>query len=122
MTPMPAQLWVYRARPLLVVDGDTVDVLIDAGFRASRTERLRLLGLNTPEVRGESRPAGLAARAFVSTWLAGIGTSDWPLVIQTAKADAFGRYLATIWRAVDGCCLNDDILAAGHAVPFMVVG
>lgn len=118
MTPAPAQLWVYRARAVRVVDGDTLDVVIDCGFHGYRTERLRLLGVNTPELKGETRAAGEDAKAFVQDWLAAAGDGDWPLVIRTEQADAFGRYLAVVWAANGGACLNDALLAEGLAVPF----
>ena len=120
MTTKPAQLWVYRARLERVIDGDTLDVTIDCGFHGFRTERLRLLGVNTPERKGATRAAGDEALRFVQTWLglaAVAAGGAWPLVIQTEKADAFGRFLATVW-GVDGACLNADLLATGHAVPF----
>ncbi len=115
-------MWVFRARWTRVVDGDTLHVYLDQGFHAYRIENLRLLGLNAPEMRGDTREAGLKARQFVIDWLADADSSslEWSLIIQTEKADAFGRYLATIWRVVDGACLNDDLLTSGNAVPFMV--
>lgn len=112
--------WAYRARLERVIDGDTLDVTIDQGLHTHRTERVRLLGVNTPEVKGPTRPAGLAAAGYVTSWLGQVPADDeWPLIVQTAKGDAFGRWLARVWRP-DGRCLNDDLLAAGHAVPFMV--
>ena len=119
MSTMPTQLYAYRARPIRVVDGDTIDVTLSLGLHDYRDERLRLLGVNCPEVHGASKVAGDAATAFTRAWLA-MATGDWPLVLVTAKSDEFGRYLATVWRTADGACLNDDLLAAGHAVPFMV--
>ena len=117
---MPPDIWAYRARAERVIDGDTLQIVIDAGLNCYRTERIRLLGVNAPEVKGPTRPAGLAAAAFVTDWLARVPfDEDWPLIVQTAKGDAFGRWLARVWRP-DGRCLNDDLLTAGHAVPFMV--
>lgn len=114
-------IWAYRAQLVRVVDGDTIDVTVDAGFANYRTERLRLLGVNAPEMRGPSRPAALAAAGYVTSWLGAVPfDDDWPLVIETHKGDAFGRYLARVWRTTDGRCLNDDLLASGHAVRFMV--
>jgi micrococcal nuclease len=113
-------IWAYRARAILVVDGDTLDVVIDAGFKSQRVERLRLLGVNTPEMKGETRPLGIAARAYAEQWIRDAGSGDWPLVVRTAKSDAFGRYLAVVWRANDRRELNADLLAAGHATIFMV--
>ena len=69
-----------------------------------------------------ARPAGLDAAAFVTDWLGRVPyDEDWPLIVRTAKSDAFGRWLGTIWRRTDGACLNDTLLMVGHAVPFMVV-
>ncbi len=118
MTEMPQTLWIYRARPIKVIDGDTLDITIDAGFRNYREERLRLLGVNTPEMKAPTREAGEAARQFVTNWI--VWGDTWPLVIETEKSDAFGRYLARVWRTMDGACLNDDLLAAGHAVVFLM--
>lgn len=121
MSDMPAQLWVYRARVIRVIDGDTLDIEIDAGLRAYRHERVRLSSVNTPELKGATRPAGLAAAGYVTTWLGLVpADQEWPLIVQTAKGDAFGRWLARVWRRSDGRELNADLLAAGHAVPFMV--
>lgn len=120
MSAAPA-IWAYRARVERVIDGDTIDLTIDAGFRSTREERVRLLGVNTPEVRGATRQAGVAARTFVEDWLSRVADGDeWPLIVQTHKGDAFGRYLGRIWRRHDGACLNDTLLMAGHAVPFMI--
>lgn len=119
MTAMPTTLWTYHARLERVIDGDTLDVTIDAGFHGYRRERLRLAGVNTPEVRGATRVAGAAATAFVKHWCSDAGGGDWPLVIRTEKSDVFGRYLATVWRREDLRCLNDDLIEAGVAVSFM---
>lgn len=48
-------IWAYRAKVERVIDGDTLDVTVDAGFANYRTERLRLLGVNTPERKGATR-------------------------------------------------------------------
>lgn len=58
MSAVPT-IWAYRARPARVIDGDTIDVTVDAGFANFRTERLRLLGVNAPEKRGPTHKAGL---------------------------------------------------------------
>lgn len=116
--PMPVRLWVYRARVTAVIDGDTLDVILDQGLHTHRTERLRLLGVNTPELRGPTRAAGLAAKAFVVSWLAEAGAGEWPVRIETVKADSFGRYLCWLWRVSDCRNLSDDLLATGHAAPY----
>lgn len=123
----PEQQYVYRADVRSVVDGDTLDVVIDCGFRGTRTERLRLLDVNTPERKKPTRAAGDASYQYVLNWLSegsrqtrGNDPADWPefpFLIQTEKSDAFGRFLAIVWRA-DGACLNADLLRDGMAVPY----
>jgi len=118
---MPTQRWVFRARVVNVVDGDTVDLEIDCGMHNRRVERVRILHVNTPEIRGVvDRAPGYAAMAFTTDWLrtAAIGTMGWPLIVQTVKTDSFGRYLCDIWREVDGANLSDDLLSSGNAVPY----
>ena len=115
---IPAHLWVFRARCARVVDGDTLDLVVDQGLHTARSERVRLLHVNCPEVKGVTRAAGDAATAYTRTWLGVQPLESWPLIIQTEKDDAFGRWLALIWRLADGRCLNDDLLAADHAVPY----
>lgn len=113
-------IWAYRAQLVKVIDGDTLDVVIDQGLHTHRTERLRLLGVNTPEIKGATRPAGLAAAGYVTSWLGAVSYDDeWPLIVQTHRGDAFGRWLARVWRRSDGRELNADLLAAGHAIVFM---
>ncbi len=118
-TTMPSALWVYRAKLERVVDGDTIDITLDAGLHVYRTERLRLLGVNTPERRGATLAAGKAAREYVTEWLRTRAGAAWPLRIQTEKGDAFGRWLATVWAASTGECLNDDLLTSGQAAVYL---
>lgn len=114
---MPRHLWVFRARVERVIDGDTLDITIDCGFRSTRVERIRLLGVNAPEKTGSTRREGILAQDFTTLWCAdALYMTEWPIVIQTKKSDAFGRYLATVWRVVDGACLNNDLVTAGMAV------
>lgn len=102
----------YKAKIVNVVDGDTVDVAVSVGFLLTATLRLRLLGVNAPEMHGSTRDAGRAARAFVESNLLG---KD--VVIHTEKGDAFGRWLSVIY--LDGELFNQRLIDEGHAVPFM---
>jgi micrococcal nuclease len=119
MTMIPDQIWIYRAKLERVVDGDTLIVTLDQGLHTYRVERLRLLGVNAPEVHGATKAAGQAATAYTLFWLSqGRALDPWPLTVQTYRTDAFGRYLAQVWRIVDGANLSDDLLSSGNAVPF----
>ncbi len=118
---MPPHSFVYRAKVGRIVDGDTLDMVIDQGLHCQRLERVRLLGVNCAEVRGQDSEKGKAATAWVSEWVTYSGwitKSEWPFIIQTEKSDAFGRYLANVWDAKTGECLNQALLNSGHAVPY----
>jgi len=63
-------MYEYNAEVLRVVDGDTVDVLIDVGFSTFKKERVHLHGINTPECRTrdlEEKKKGLAAKDRLET-------------------------------------------------------
>ncbi|GAG20500.1 unnamed protein product, partial [marine sediment metagenome] len=45
-------MYTYRAKLDRVVDGDTVDLFVDLGFNICIKDRFRLLGIDTPELRG----------------------------------------------------------------------
>ena len=83
-----------------VVDGDTIDVDIDLGFYVwIKKQRIRLLGIDAPETRGESRPQGLAATKYLTSLIDGQA-----IILRTVKGsdggdrdDSFGRWLGTIY-------------------------
>lgn len=111
----PRHIWVYRARCLRVIDGDTLHLVADLGFRLTREDHFRLLGVDAPEMHGATRQAGEAARRFVCDWLVAGGITGWPLLIETAQdPDSFGRYLCRLWRVSDGEELAPALIAAGH--------
>ena len=98
-----------------VIDGDTVqvDVTWEPGHVA--TERVRLLGVDTPEVKGATRPAGEAAKAYTAKWLEDAGGTE--LVVCRPARDSFGRLLGRLVSRTKGD-LGAALLAAGHAVPY----
>ena len=91
-----------------VVDGDTVDVAWDG-----RRERVRLLGVDTPESVTPDRPVGCfgpEAAAFTERRLQGRTVR---LEFDRERRDRFGRLLAYV--EVDGRRFNDELLAGGYA-------
>lgn len=112
---MPTPAPVFDAELVRVVDGDTVSVRLDKFHGDQSTKTLRLLGLDTPEVYGIEKEAGLAAKAFAEAFLRNALLVPYPLVVQTVKPDKYGRMLAYVWRKIDGAGLNDALIEAGHA-------
>lgn len=106
--------YTYDCAVLRCIDGDTIDTELsrDIGFRCRPTwrQRLRLDGIDCPEMTGATRALGMAARQFTEQWLAAE-----PTVAETLRQDNFGRWLSHIRRA-DGSSLADALVAAGHAV------
>jgi micrococcal nuclease len=102
-------MYEYKARIESVVDGDTVDAIIDLGFKTNMRQRLRLARIDTPE-RGQDGYA--QARDFVM-W----AVLDKPVNVRTEKTSKWGYYLAEI-TLLDGRNLSDALLEAGLAKPY----
>ena len=113
--------WVWQARCLRVIDGDTLELYLDVGFHDYKVQRIRLAGINCPEAHAPTREAGDRATAFTQAWMEAAASvpTDWPLVITTYKADSFDRYVAFVVATAGGVSLNDALLESGNAVPFM---
>lgn len=105
-------LYHYQAKIERWIDGDTVDMTVDLGFRMSSTTRFRLYGVDTPE-RGQ--PNYAEARLFASN-CAPIGDV---VAIETFKdPDKYGRWLVNITCPHSGHTINDELITAGLAVPY----
>ena len=112
---MKRLLYSYRATLVRVVDGDTVDLDVDLGFRVTQRMRVRLAKIDAPEVRGKERKAGLEATRQLRELL--IDAEE--LFIQTDKdkTGKYGRYLAQLWVVKDGdsIVVNDWMVKKGFA-------
>jgi len=103
----------YRAIVTNVYDGDTITVNIDLGFSIWMfDQKLRLFGIDTPELRGEEREEGLVVRDYVREKIP-VGSD---IIIETVKdkTGKYGRYLATVFyynALYDGSInLNEELL------------
>lgn len=118
------ELFFYKAEVKKVLDGDTVDLLIDVGFNMHYAGRVRLYGVNTPESRTsnpEEKLAGLAAKEFVENW---IEENNHIVYIKTIKDknEKYGRLLAEIYNQDKTKCLNVEMINAGLARSYYGVG
>lgn len=107
----------YSAKIINVVDGDTVDAIIDLGFRISITIRVRLFGINAPEKnRKDSKEAGMASMEFLKEKI-----DNMNVVIKTFKnpEDKYGRWLGIIYLPDQEDSINDLMIKSGHAVPMV---
>jgi micrococcal nuclease len=111
-------MYEYHTKLLNVVDGDTVDVKVDLGFRIHREIRLRLAGIDTHEIHGvpadsEEYRKGIREKEFAENWFSEADTTDeeWPLIIRSEKTGKYGRYVAEVERRTDGAILNEYLVA-----------
>ena len=104
-------MYTYKASIVRVVDGDTVYVDVDLGFYLRQVMKLRLKGIDTPEIRGPERPEGLKAKQFVVETLAQCPV----VVVKTDKIGKYGRYIAELWY-LPGSDDPHEILAQGQSL------
>jgi len=111
-------MYEYACKVERVVDGDTVDVVLNLGFDIMYKSRVRLYGIDTPESRTrnlDEKARGKMAGAFLKN---AIDTGE-KVVIQTKLKDSrgkFGRVLGNI--IVDGININQLMIDNYHAAAY----
>jgi endonuclease YncB( thermonuclease family) len=112
-------LYTYKATVERVIDGDTLWLQVDLGFRVWTRQKLRLRGINTEELGAGGEKAGRYVKRRLS--LASF------VVIKVSGRDKFGRYLTDLFYLENepdpeealqkGIFLNQELLDRGLAVP-----
>jgi micrococcal nuclease len=104
-----------------VVDGDTIDVLIDLGFDILFQSRVRLAGIDTPESRTKDlaeKALGLESKEYLKKQLKDAKS----VVIKTEKMDSsekYGRILGWLYINNDTESINDKMINDGYAWGYM---
>lgn len=104
-----------------VVDGDTIDVLIDLGFDILFQSRVRLAGIDTPESRTKDlaeKALGLESKEYLKKYLKDAKS----VIIKTEKmnsSEKYGRILGWIYINGDTESLNDKMINDGYAWGYM---
>jgi micrococcal nuclease len=104
-----------------VVDGDTIDVLIDLGFDILFASRVRLAGIDTPESRTRDlaeKKLGLESKEYLKKYLKDAKS----VVIKTEKMNStekFGRILGWLYINEDTVSVNDTMINHGYAWAYM---
>ena len=101
-------MYEYKCQVKRVVDGDTMDVILDLGFDIHHVCRVRLAGIDTPESRTrdlDEKARGKLSKAFLKESIKGK-----KIVLKTKIKDAkgkFGRVIAEVWGEFEkGSLLN----------------
>jgi len=115
-------MYEYAAHVISVYDGDTFRADVDLGFRVTcRGLDFRMLGINAPEVRGETRAAGLASRDALRHLVLDL---DVTIHTHLDEQEKYGRWLAQVFvSGPDAPMLdvNKWLVDNQFALPYMVV-
>ena len=123
MTP-PSRRSCYNFRVTKVkkvLDGDTIDVVIDLGFDLTKTERVRIAGVDTPEKRTrdkEEKELGLDATNWLKDKLNQTIKGDDELTIRTELKGGVGKYgrlLGWLYVGDSTLSLNEQMITEGYA-------
>ena len=104
-----------------VVDGDTIDVIIDLGFDLYKKERVRVAGVDTPEKRTrdlEEKELGIDATNWLTEQLDSAIDGEDDLVIRTEIDGGFGKYgrrLGWLYIGEDTESINERMIREGYA-------
>ena len=115
-------MYEYKCKIVKVVDGDTVDIDLDLGFGVwLRDERVRIMGIDTPESRTSDKVEkifGLAAKERLNSLLG----DEAILISQVTKGGEnmkgkFGRILGD-FKTIYGKTVTEVLMSEGHAVAY----
>ena len=113
--------YIYKAKLDRVVDGDTVDALIDVGFDIWFKKRIRFKGVDTWESRTrnlEEKALGLKAKARTKELLEKVSSKSGYFRIKSYGLGKYGRVLADVFIIdKDGkqWNINETLITEGHA-------
>ena len=121
-------MYEYNAVVERVVDGDTIDVIIDLGFKTWKKVRVRMEGINTPESRTrdlEEKKRGLAAKDRLVEILE---LNNNKCVLHVSGVGKFGRAIANVFvtslspthddSSLTLINVNQQLITEGHAVSY----
>ena len=103
----------YKVKEVIkVVDGDTIDVLIDLGFGLTKKERVRVAGIDTPESRTRDKYEkylGLEAKEYLKKQL-----EKGDIIIRTSKDGKYGRMLGWLFHENEKVSIQEDMITRGY--------
>ena len=120
--PSPKSCYNFRVTEIVkVLDGDTIDVLIDLGFDLYKKERVRIAGVDTPEKRTrdlEEKELGIHATNWMKDKLTETIKGDEELTIRTELKGGVGKYgrlLGWLYIGDADVSLNEQMITEGYA-------
>ena len=113
--------YIYRAKLERVVDGDTVDALIDLGFDTWVKKRIRYAGIDTWESRTrnlEEKAKGLEAKARNKELIETVSSKPGYFMLKSHGVGKYGRVLGEIFiqdKDKNDINVNKLLIMEGHA-------
>ena len=113
--------YIYRGKLERVVDGDTIDALIDVGFNIWVKKRIRYSGIDTWESRTrdlEEKAKGLEAKARNKELLMEVSSKPGYFRLKSFGVGKYGRVLGEIYiqdSNKNTICINNQLINEGHA-------
>jgi len=113
--------YIYRGKLDRVIDGDTIDAMIDVGFDIWVKKRIRYKGIDTWESRTRDlaeKAKGLEAKARNKELLETVSSKPGYFRLKSYGVGKYGRVLGEIFiQDVNGdqMCINDQLITEGHA-------
>jgi endonuclease YncB( thermonuclease family) len=120
--PSRKSCYNFRVTEIIkVLDGDTIDVIIDLGFDLYKKERVRIAGVDTPEKRTrdlEEKALGIDATDWLKDQLDGAISGEDDLVIRTeldGGVGKYGRLLGWLYIGDETESINERMIQQGYA-------
>jgi micrococcal nuclease len=113
-------MFKYSAEITRVVDGDTVDCIIDLGFKVFTKQRVRLFGINTPESRTRDKEEKKRGKAATARLIAILFAHANKITLESHEFGKYGRCLGVLWVEGDEepVNVNQMLVEEGHAVEY----
>lgn len=111
-------LYYYKANVIRVIDGDTIKMNIDLGFKIFWEVNARLYGINTPELTSSdavTRQKAIDAKSFIESV---IKPGD-SILVKSKTLDKYGRPLCEVYYSKNEIFLNNELIEKGHAVIYL---
>ena len=110
-------MYTYKVKEVTrIVDGDTIDIIIDLGFSIYIKQRIRLAGIDAPETRTldlNEKQKGLDAKSWLEEQL-----KDQEIIIKTIKEEKYGRMLGYLYTKNHSLTINERMILEGLAVKY----
>jgi len=116
--------YIYRGKLDRVIDGDTIDAMIDVGFDIWVKKRIRYKGIDTWESRTrdlEEKKLGLAAKARNIELLEVVSNKPGYFRLKSYGVGKYGRVLGEIFimdQNENTICINNQLITEGHAYQY----